>query len=294
MKNLVKVFGIIAVIAVIGLAVSCEAAPEDQILVTFTGIPDAFNGKYATVSLVKDNAIVAIGYPKKINGGTVNDAEMLVAEEGSKQGTIFDKDGNYHVSLVVSDDEEVEAIRYSGITTSPKALVKGSNTFGVDTLRPDITKAAGGTPAEDFFGTYTGTGYKTGVIETIVFTETSFKISDDENTPNDYLDFTITKWDNATVPDSYKDTYTIAYKFTGKITAGKPVTNSGDKISIYGTATAPGFSQSDIDNGTVCHMYIYCKGSGGEFEFIRTTFTKEDADTDVTDAVAGNRVFTKK
>jgi len=63
--------------------------------------------------------------------------------------------------------------------------------------------------------------------------------------------------------------YTDAFKFSGRITEATSGTNS-----LYGSQTAPGFSQADITNGTVATMFIYYKGEGSSFTFIRTAFTK--------------------
>jgi len=277
MKNLVKVFGIIAVIAVIGLAVSCEADPEDQIIVTITEIPAGFEGKWATVSLVKTDGKtpVAAAYPEKIKGGNASGCGMNDISDMTK---IFDKDDNYFILLIIHDSEsDIENSLYEGVTKSYKTLVKGDNPFPASDFRPDIGDFVAA-PPPDFFGTYTAVGYVSTITETIEFQSTTFEISDATTATGaatgDYLKFEIEKWDAAEVPADYS-TYTTAYKFTGKITDGKP-----KDTFVYGTQTAPGFTETDF-NSTSCHMYIYCNGSGDTFEFIRTTFTK---DTDTTNA----------
>jgi len=55
MKNLFKVLGIVAFIAVIGFAfVACEE-PAEPTIITITGIPDAYAGKFGVVYVHQPN-----------------------------------------------------------------------------------------------------------------------------------------------------------------------------------------------------------------------------------------------
>lgn len=295
MKNLLKVVGIIAVLAIIGV-VSCEVNPDDQTTITITNIPGGANNMYATMwisdskDLQGNNKEAYAAAIRKISGGSVT-CEML-----NTKGEAFGKNDNYYIMIKISTDSSGNTVKYTGNSTSKKNVKKGAVSYDANIFEPiidDVFGEAQGEPPRDFFGTYTGTGYQQGVVETVIFARDSFRISDNSNTPVDYLDFTITSWDDTvTVPVAYRTNYDTAYKFTGKITGAKPIETN----ALYGSQTAPGFTQADI-NTTVCHMYIYCKDDSNGFSFIRTTFSKETS-SDVTTAVTVTgtnnlRVFTK-
>jgi hypothetical protein len=291
MKNAIKVVGIIAMLAVIGLISSCEVDPEDQVMITITGIPAAFNDSYAMVLLCNSQDggdAVAGSFYKRITGGQVSNVEMLDAKDTKKA---FGKNGNYHVALDINSAQNGEGSDlYTGITTSKKSVVKGENTYNTELFYPDIIDYAGA-PSLNNFGIYTTT--YSGITETIELSATSFYIKDDSNgagnTPDD-LTFTITSWEEATPPAAIAATYPKAYKFGGKITAAS---SDGDDY-IPSPKTAPGFADSDI-NVTTCYMYIYFNGETGSITFVRTAFTKSA--TVVPDVVTGsdsaNRVYTK-
>jgi len=143
---------------------------------------------------------------------------------------------------------------------------------------PDLSKP------ETYFGsyqaTYTTSGGKT-IHETIVFDDTYFTIWDDDTDAtgkanNDYLRFAITDdWTTDTTPATYIGDYPNAFKFEGRITAGKPVTASGTAGAIFGSQTAPGFSKTDIDSSTPAYMKMYFKYTDSGITFIRTRFNKK-------------------
>jgi len=111
-------------------------------------------------------------------------------------------------------------------------------------------------------------------IETINISNDLLKISDNYTPGNpDFLNFSITKCEKATTPNDYKNDFPIAFKITGKITGAKPISST----SLYGTSTASGFTESDI-NTTECWMYLYISYDDVEFEFIRSPFSKADKD----------------
>jgi hypothetical protein len=293
-----KVFGIIAMIAVIGLVFSCgggdEASPDDQIKVTVDNLPDVANDKYAVLALlsgtVTDPKVAAQALTtRKIVGNKVTSA-MFYPEGHKDAGKAFAEKGNYRVLLVIYPDEfMVQEEMYTGRTTTADPAEKGATVkCGGDEFSPNLGDALAAytppaEPPKTFFGIYTGQGITAKITETINFTKTSFDIEDDEFPDDkDFLKFTITEWNTAEVPTKYAKDYNVAYKFTGKITDAKPKNTTGAGY-LYGSKTAPGFKQEDIDNETSCHMFIYAKVSGTSFTFIRTTFTKDDNTTNASE-----------
>jgi len=318
MKNITKFLGIIAAVAVIGFVTGCgEPDPDDRIEINITGLPSNADGLYADVSLysAKDTTVSPVARSSAVRLITGNTArgEMVTFEGGQ---TNFAKEGPYFVRLEVYEDAEKNTRLKDYITASNVSIVKGTNGILASRFQPEPVASdfpakavvLPNAPAETFFGiykvTYTGTvGNNTSatVVETIDFAQTTFKISDDtDDGVDDHLYFDISKWDEVTVPTPHNSTYDKGYKFTGKITSAeaKKVTGTAGSTStyLYGSKTAPGFLASDI-NTTTCKMYIYTKGSGNSFTFIRTTFVK-DSDTAVPAPITGNdgttvRVYTK-
>ena len=290
MKNIKKFGWVIAILAVISVMVGCqteaEADPDDQIGVTVTGLPSGAENFFTLMVLSKDGSKdVARASALKgiVNGRSTN---KMVFSSGKNEGLAYGETGNYYVMLGIFDKTGADANSlYTGKTTEKFTINKGQvKEIDISDFSPLISTVTWPTtplpppppaekPGPTFFGTYSGEGYKANLTETIVFSESSFRISDNESTPEDYLEFEITKWEAAVVPQANYFDYLDGYKFTGKIKKGKPVTTGTDSF-IYGKATAPGFNQSDIDNGTECHMYIYTNGSGANFKFARTTFYK--------------------
>jgi len=331
MKNVLKTLGIIALLAVVGMLFSCggeEDPNAEPVYVTFTGLDSytgailnngmvgnttsntSFEDKYAKIYFYskaggKSEEATSGKTPIKIVNGKLERVSM-VNSSGKQVGIAPDSDSPLFVWVKISSGKT------DSITASKADKFKGKENLVFDfqigngswpikagdnffTLSGVQNTPGAITPEDDFFGTYTAAGYTSGVTETVVFTVDGFKISDNENSPADYLDFTIQKWDEATVPNTYNATYPLGYKFSGIITAGQPVESN----AIYGSETASGFNQSDITNQTSCHMYIYYSANAttGAITFIRTKFVK-DSDTENTTAVSGTgagglRVFTK-
>jgi hypothetical protein len=310
MRNLIKMLGIIAILAIIGLTFSCEVAPEDQVTITITSIPDGFNGKYAAVALLTDNtdenSIVAFSYYfLPIASGRVT-AEMFDTDRKA-----FGKDGSYYVFILINDDEdgETEPDAYKGISRAKQGVVKGGNSFAATIFTPTMTGPTvpvdPDKPPVNNFGTYTATyafNATVNVTETITLTEDSFYIKDNANgagaTPDD-LTFSIESWETADVPTSVTG-YTGAYKFSGKITAAHNDTanaSSTDAVKrgdyIPSTYTAPNFTRADINSAT-CYMYIYFKGEAGNITFVRTSFTKNGTTVPAIVSPTVTRVYTKQ
>jgi len=311
MKNIGKIVGIIAILAVIGFMAGCqlEVDPDDQVSITVNSLPNGANGLFTLMYLSSNGVDYDIAITSALrgifNGSTTNN--MKYPPGHKNEGKAFGEEGNYYVILAVYDSETPSSAstpKYTGRTTDKVKITKGGNIVAASKFTPTISDSTFpttptppvGKPPSAFYGTYTGNGAKAGTTETIELTETTFKISDDEKAPpnSDFLTFVILDWADAAVPSTYSE-YTKGYKFTGYIGDGRP-----NETYIYGTQTAPSFNQSDITNKTRCHMYIYTKGEGTSFTFIRTVFSKEsgtDNTTAITNGTAPNttlRVFTKK
>jgi len=287
MKNLVKVLGIIAVCAVIGLAVSCSVDPDEQTRITITDIPEGYEGKYAAVMVVESLAVTSANDVKYLGAAKVGKvirggvAEAIPLFELDMKNEAFGdaaKVKKGYILLFITEDEnylESDDL-YSGKTIGEEALGEGTIEKKASIFTPDITKNAPKPKANDY-GTYSTTyKYSTdkNVTETIELSEKKFKVYDDYagTTDPDYLEFQIDKWDSADVPEGYTD-YTGAYKFTGKILKQKGYVPS--------TYTAPGIAATDVKedgSGPDFSMYIYFKGETSNITFIRTAFTKVGAD----------------
>ena len=289
MKNIGKIVGIIAILAVIGLMMGCEleADPDDQINVTVSGLQSGANGLFTKMYLSTDGTqpdVAVTSAPRIVaNGSSTN--KMVFPDGHKNAGKAFGEEGSYFLILKVYATEAATGTPiYDGKSDGKVKFSKGGNTVASTNFKPTIkddTFPSTPTPPpqepdQDFWGTFTGVGYKDSVIETIVFTKTTFRVSDDEKsgTNQDFLEFSITKWESVDVPQQYENIAMKGYKFTGKITGGKEVQSTGNTTYIYGTGTAPGFTQADINN-TVCHMYIFTNGSGARYSVFRTVFSKE-------------------
>jgi len=307
MKNVIKMLGIIALLAIIGVMVGCSVDADDQTTITIKDIPDAYNDAYAAVVIFEDATLAKVLgttlYAKPVKGGVAKEIAMY-DDAGAmvivKQGII----ALYINKAETMDGEDL----YLGITDKPKTLGKGGYEVSAFDFVPDITKVkpAGTptTPAATNYGEYSVT-YKNAsnveITETITLSETQFKISDntDGRTGDaaDYLDFSIEKWEAATVPEEYND-YTGAYKFTGKILGQKgyvPSTKTAPAASGFTDATVAADVKAD-GTGTTCWMYLYFKGETGNITFIRTAFSKGSVDNKdiITDGTKAPRVYKKK
>jgi len=332
MKKAMKILSFIAMAAVIGLVFSCaEPDPDaEPVYVTFTGLDNytgksldngttvdatgkSFNDLYAKVYFYssaggKGEQATSGKDPIQIKNGKLEKVSMVNAS-GKPVGLKPDAKSPLFVWVKISkgSKDTITAAKTEIFKSKANLLFDFQIGNGVVNIKSGVNKftLAGSdstpgdvVPADDFFGIYTAA--RSSYIETVDFKENSFYISDNEKDPNprDYLSFAIQKWEEADVPSTYSGNnynYTGGYKFTGIITAGKPVENN----SIYGSETASGFSQSDI-NTTQCRMYIFYKmDTAGKVTFIRSKFTKgTEAEADKT-AVSGSgenglRVFTKQ
>jgi len=314
MKNVIKVLGIIAMFAIIGLG-SCEVDEEEQTTITVIGIPTAFNGKYAYVGVSDDisgSNIREFSLPKQITNGTVSRLSLLNVKD-NKAATAK----NGYIKLQINSQEDLEgAMLYSGVTSGPKNLGEGDKTVdATEDFYPNIQDAAKKYQADNtnykdektYFGTYT-TIYKSGlandlrdVTETIKLSETLFTISDNEKvvfktgTVDDSLEFTIKEWTNIDNPDiTYKTKYPNAFKFKGKMT--KQVGTSF--VPSPRTAPSPGFSSADVkadESGPDCWMYVYFDSTYDGFTFVRTAFSKTDTNGAVIKGTDGaDRVYSLK
>jgi hypothetical protein len=308
MRNLVKVLGIIAMLAVVGLFVSCDVAPEDQTIITIAGMADSYNGNYALVGVYEDSSMEKLlgvsSALKTIKSGKVELA-LVSPEEGKKGEAVIVKQGV--ILLGIFSDDKAETSVYSGRTDRVVSLGKGPFTIDADKFIPDLTAGAPTTdpekPAANDFGTYT-TKYTSGspakdVTETIELAEGKFLIYDNDvgttAATRDFIEFNIKKWESASVPtEAAYATYTGAYKFTGKIIGAKGYIPANAQ-----SKTAPGFGTADVvanETGPDVWMFIYFKtNADGSITFIRTPFSKEGNVNAgiVTGANNSPRVYTK-
>ena len=314
MKNLIKVLGIIAMFAVIGLG-SCEVDEEEQTSITVTGIPAAFNGKYAYVGVsdsIDGKNIREVSLPKQIANGTVSQLPLLNVKD-NKAATAK----NGYIVLGIDSQEDLKGTTlYGGVTRGVKILGEGNKSVdATEDFSPSIGDAAkkyiddNKTPEQKakekvatFLGKYSVT-YKESaeataktIIEKVdLSTDIKFYIEDDSagtGADKDYLDFTITKWNESTTPDDYKAAYPNAFKFEGKIVTQKGFCGNDSQ-------TGKGITKDEAP-GLECTMYLYFASDG---KFVRTPFTKKSATTENTGIVVNYtsgtganapRVYTKQ
>ena len=131
MKNLIKTFGIIAFVAVLGLGLftSCaeDPVPTD---ITITGITSTYEGKYAVIGLSKsisDQAVLAVGLGKTISGGT---ATWDLLDQDANAYSV--KDGTYLVMIIIYESKaayeaDKDSEIYTGFATT--ALKATDNTI---------------------------------------------------------------------------------------------------------------------------------------------------------------------
>jgi len=328
MKNVIRVLGIIAILAIIGLAVSCSVDPDEQTRITITDIPEGFEGKYATVAVVESMSVSVedvkyLGAAKagKVIKGGVAEAiplfELKTEGKGDDMKMTFGeavKVKQGYVLLIITETEQgafsdEDKDLYTGVTDSAATLGEGTVEIKASRFQPDITKVAPSKPKANDYGTYTTSYVDSGTtyVETVVLSETEFKISDDTDGRTganaDHLYFSITSWEPVDLPTGYTD-YTGAYKFTGKITEQKnyvPSSKTAPAASGF-TTTSVGADVKADKTGTTCWMYIYFKGETGSITFIRSAFSKGATGTGVTAdnkgiVTGGNnqaRVYTKQ
>jgi len=319
MKNLIKVLGIIAMFAVIGLG-SCEVDPEDQVQITITGIPAAADGLYAFFALSSSTSLDKLDAlsdsNNKIASGKLT---TLMVDDKNKA---FGKEGSYYIIIFIHDNvitsSNLNITKYTFMNFSKKPITKGPNSFAaIDFKTPDqsATMADAFKTADEiakekvatFLGNYSvkywnmaadasdTTGRKELTEKINLTTDTRFYIEDDSagtGANKDYLEFTITKWNESTTPDAYKAAYPNAFKFEGKIVTQKGFCGNDSQ-------TGKGISATEAP-GLECTMYLYFSDDG---KFVRTPFTKKGATTEDTSIVVNYttgtganapRVYTKQ
>jgi len=295
MKNVVKMLGIIAMLAIVGFAVSCSTDAEDQTIITITGFTSKADNVYGYIILSKEKAVsadsqVAFGQAKQISGGT------LTNEMNDDSGGIYGDDKDLFIYLGIGNSaaaaEDNARKDPLFISDSKKAVKKGDNSFPTSIFSPDPKDYFGAEDdAKARIGNYSCNYKSSGGedrIESVDMTLTSFKIYDSTDT----LEFNISEgWLYSAVPSS---DYSVGFKFTGVIKSAKYYAASGsDPEALYGTKTAPNFNSNDL-NKTEAWMYLYFKSDG---TFVRTAFSKEGFDQAGKIITGGNdspRVYTKK
>jgi hypothetical protein len=134
MRNIIKLLGIIALVAVIGLSMAgCELEPEEsEKAVVVTSISSTYNGKYGYVALVDSIAsadIVAISLPVKVSSGSFK-GELYDAKKST--GTSYKKftgEGSYYVMLIISNDSGGQDDVFDGITSSKVSIKDGTTSM---------------------------------------------------------------------------------------------------------------------------------------------------------------------
>jgi len=301
MKNMIKVWGIIAILAIIGLGVACsEADPEKQTTVTVIGLPEGVDGYDLNVLFTKDDSLsdgweASAASPKPVVNG--KSTVQMSNDKGA-----WDADGKQYYAWIELIDGGVK--KHTGRSDSKMTIYTGANQWDLSdtstfffTFNPKLPSAAPPAPPATNYGTYTTTytnQSNKSITETVTLTagvngnNDIFYISDNETNPVDFLNFRIDSWTEVSVPTD-QPTYTGAWKFTGKILSQKSYTPSGQ--------TAPGFSTADVKadgTGPECWMYIYFKGTAPNITFIRTPFSKSgNLNEGIVSGTGGPRVYTK-
>jgi len=311
MKNICKFLGIIAAVAVIGFVTSCgEPDPDKQIQIEITEMPSSANDYFVVVSIYDTGtpttinagqvpSIARSSVARKISGGMAR-GEMVVFKGTSQEN--FDKEDNYFVRFELYPDaakaqtQAIPDLTYSGTTGNKVKIIKGVNVIkaltGATALDPIPTSTnipplttepappVTQPPPANNFGTYSGQSFNYTVIETVVLSSSSFKISDNSGTGADSLNFRIDFWEEipaASLPaDATSNGYTGGYKFKGKILSA----TSGYLPSNQTAPSSAGFSAADANaagSGPDCWMSMYFTGATGDITFIRTPFSKTSA-----------------
>ena len=288
-------------------AVAWNSSDDKIATVDNTGKVTAIAAGEATITAaigdIKDNCKVTVNVP--ITGVNLDKTTLTLLK--GETGTI--------TATVLPADATIKEIKWTkngtldDTTTKSvdvKATVAGQVNITVSVTTTDNTSKTATCAVmvfeQTFIGRYTTTysnNESKSITETIEISKDLLKIYDNNKTGSDleFLNFSITKWETATTPNSptdYRKDYPTAYKITGRITGANPITTTGTN-SLYGPSTATGFTQSDIKTGTAagteCWMYIYIANDG---KFIRTPFSKTGTDNGtgpVTSALV--RAYTK-
>jgi len=112
MKNKLKLFGIIAIIAVIAFTMTaCDDDPED-ITITITGIDGSkWNGWEMVLGLGSDSTAVAVALPLTVTANTTS-LEFTMLDSKSSKITPFNAAGTYMVVLWFEKDGEEDVDYY--------------------------------------------------------------------------------------------------------------------------------------------------------------------------------------
>jgi hypothetical protein len=141
MKNTIKfkaiqrIAGVIAFVAIIGpvFFASCEVNPEDQTVITVTGIPETHNGKYAFVGIYKnahDDEVAGISLPVEIRNGKV---DLYLIDEKSNMVSVK---GAYTVVIIITENSSPNSTElYSG-TALNVGMNKGPTTVAWTRFTP--------------------------------------------------------------------------------------------------------------------------------------------------------------
>jgi len=141
MKNIVKLFGIIALVALIGLGMAaCEMDPGDDNVaktLVITGVPvlgeDSLNGKLITVAICdldKNNKPVIRALNQATGAATVT--IPLLSGNDKKKGASFTGTGLYYIFLFVDESNTPD-----NLDDDATYFYTGSST-GVNPLQYDI------------------------------------------------------------------------------------------------------------------------------------------------------------
>jgi len=255
MKKRVFYLAILAVLLVFGLVMSCgpveEEEPGEATLISVTA-----NG-----SGLDTTTQLTLTFDKAVPNFTVT------LGSGASKGNISGSGPTYTLSV-------------SGITADATVSVtvsKSNWTITGNTKTVDVKYSASGKAAK-YFGGYS-TAYDLAgknVNEYVKFEKNRIMMWDNSNTTKtEYLDFEITKWEDDTTPTFIasvqvagieKDNFPNAFKITGKIKGANPINSD----NLYGTKTAPGFKQEDI-NTTSAVIYLYIGGGDSDDDVIDLT-----------------------
>jgi len=258
--------------------VTWESDDPAKATVDSTGKVTAVAAGNTTISVITEEGefearcVVVITANASDSSVALNKTSLFLIKGGSATLAATVLPANSALTWTLTGDDIATLITSNtGCTVTSKAGGTATLTVKLDS---DATKTATCTvtvidPAAPavLYNTYTTTYGST--TETIKIESGKLRISDNAKgtgSLEDYLEFSITKWETFTTPDKYKSSYPIGLKITGKITEAKPL----DTTQLYGPSTASGFTLADKGT-TECWMYIYIDNDG---KFIRAPFSK--------------------
>jgi len=230
--------------------------------------------------------------PTPANGSaTANTTQLTLKFSKSITGLVIT---NITVSNNVKADKlggsgSTYTVDISGLTSStPSSINVTIAKSGVSSTAQAVTiNYSTAVTAATYFGGYNAPYYlgtpAALVNERIKFESNKLVIWDSTVGTLNYIEFEITKWEDATTPTWTVSTeapavtpanFKVAFKLTGKIKGAYPV--STNPAALYGTKTAPGFTQADITNGTPAYIFLYIQpeDSTNDVALVRSIFTK--------------------